>query len=124
MPGGEAELSPLHERGGLSPAGCHRASPGANIRGSAATLIDVTVPSQNGRVRRNGIRIHRSGRLGGRAANQRGSVLGYEVDAFWPDANLIVELDGYAAHSTRRAFQADRERDARLIGAGFSAPSA
>lgn len=48
-------------------------------------------------------------------------MLGYEVDAFWPDANLIVELDGYAAHSTRRAFQADRERDRRLIAAGFRA---
>ena len=183
-----------------------------NIRGSAATLIDVTVRSQNGRVRRNGIRIHRSGRLGADEATtkdgipvttvartlldladvlnnqalkraideaeyqrlfdlnaltatvnnnpgRRGStllkvaadppqltrsefenrflafcvrhelpaprtnriVLGYEVDAFWPDANLIVELDGYAAHSTRRAFQADRERDRRLIAAGFRA---
>lgn len=48
-------------------------------------------------------------------------MLGYEVDAFWPDANLIVELDGYAAHGTRRAFQADRERDRRLIAAGFRA---
>jgi very-short-patch-repair endonuclease len=48
-------------------------------------------------------------------------VPGYEVDAFSPDANLIVEVDGYAAHGTRRAFQADRERDRRLIGAGFRA---
>ena len=48
-------------------------------------------------------------------------VMGYEVDAFWPEANLIVELDGYAAHGTRRAFQADRERDRRLMAAGFRA---
>jgi predicted transcriptional regulator of viral defense system len=33
------------------------------LRQSSAALIDVTVPSRNGRVRRRGIRIHRSGRL-------------------------------------------------------------
>lgn len=46
-------------------------------------------------------------------------VLGYEVDAFWPEAKLAVELDGYAAHGTRKAFQADRERDRRLLSAGY-----
>ena len=33
------------------------------IRQSSASMIDVTVPSQNGRLRRRGIRVHRSGRL-------------------------------------------------------------
>jgi len=33
------------------------------LRGSNSALIDVTVPSQNGRVKRAGIRVHRSGRL-------------------------------------------------------------
>jgi very-short-patch-repair endonuclease len=33
------------------------------IRQSSASMIDVTVPSQNGRIRRRGIRVHRSGRL-------------------------------------------------------------
>jgi len=33
------------------------------VRQSSAGLIDVTVPSRNGRIRRAGIRIHRSGRL-------------------------------------------------------------
>jgi very-short-patch-repair endonuclease len=33
------------------------------IRQSIASMIDVTVPSQNGRIRRRGIRVHRSGRL-------------------------------------------------------------
>jgi hypothetical protein len=181
-----------------------------NLRRSAATRTDVTVPSQNGRVRRDGIRIHRSGRLGvqdvttkdaipvttvartlldladvlprqalKRAIDEseyvrlfdltslvavvnanpgrRGATLlkgarepphltrselenrflalcsrhkipepltnvtlcGYEVDAFWPHANLVVELDGYAAHGTRRAFQSDRKRDRSLVRAGF-----
>jgi hypothetical protein len=33
------------------------------LRQSSSTLVDVTVPSRNGRIRRRGIRIHRSGRL-------------------------------------------------------------
>jgi very-short-patch-repair endonuclease len=41
------------------------------------------------------------------------------VDAFWPQAKLVVELDGYATHGTRRAFQRDRQRDRRLVRAGF-----
>jgi very-short-patch-repair endonuclease len=182
------------------------------IRGSAATVIDVTVPSRAGRLRRSGIRIHRSGRLRAedvttnngipvttvartlldladvlpkqalkRAIDEseylrlfdlisvvavvnanpgrRGATLlksaaeppqltrselenrflrlcarhqipkpltnhtvcGYQVDAFWPRARLVLELDGYAAHGTRRAFQSDRERDRRLVRAGFRA---
>jgi Transcriptional regulator, AbiEi antitoxin/Protein of unknown function (DUF559) len=181
-----------------------------SIRASAATIIDVTVPSRAGRLSRSGIRIHRSGRLGVQevttkdaipvttvartlldladvlpeqalkraideseylrlfdltslvavvSANpgRRGATLlkvaaepphltrseleirfltlcarhsipepqtnqivcGYEVDAFWPEANLVVELDGYAAHGTRRAFQRDLARDRRLVGAGY-----
>ncbi len=50
--------------------------------------------------------------------NQR--IAGYEVDAVWRDKRLIVELDGYAFHSTPRAFESDRERDATLLAAGFS----
>jgi very-short-patch-repair endonuclease len=43
---------------------------------------------------------------------------GYEVDFYWPEANLIVELDGFAAHGTRARFESDRLRDRRLSQAG------
>jgi very-short-patch-repair endonuclease len=46
-------------------------------------------------------------------------ILGYEVDFIWPDQRLIVEIDGYAFHSSRRRFETDRERDAKLHAAGF-----
>ncbi|MDP9134149.1 MAG: DUF559 domain-containing protein [Actinomycetota bacterium] len=44
---------------------------------------------------------------------------GYEVDAVWREAKLIVELDGYATHGTRRGFERDRIRDRRLTTAGW-----
>jgi very-short-patch-repair endonuclease len=46
-------------------------------------------------------------------------VEGFEADAYWPDHQLIVELDGYETHQTRKAFEADRERDAVLLLAGY-----
>jgi very-short-patch-repair endonuclease len=42
----------------------------------------------------------------------------HEVDAWWAAERLVVEVDGYAAHTTRRAFEADRIRDAELQAAG------
>ena len=46
-------------------------------------------------------------------------VEGYEVDAFWPAARLVVELDGWGFHKTRGAFERDRARDAALLVAGY-----
>lgn len=44
---------------------------------------------------------------------------GYEVDAIYPSARLIVELDGRAVHTTRLTFDEDRERDRRLAVQGW-----
>jgi very-short-patch-repair endonuclease len=46
-------------------------------------------------------------------------VEGFEVDFHWPDARLVVELDGFAFHGTREAFERDRARDAALQAAGW-----
>ncbi len=46
-------------------------------------------------------------------------LLDYVVDFLWPEARLVVEVDGRATHGTRRAFQADRDRDGRLSVAGY-----
>ena len=45
-------------------------------------------------------------------------VHGVEVDAYWPQWNLVVELDSYEWHRTRRAFENDRRRDAHLASRG------
>jgi hypothetical protein len=44
---------------------------------------------------------------------------GFEVDAFYADHKLIIELDGYRDHSQPDRFEADRERDARAIELDF-----
>jgi very-short-patch-repair endonuclease len=51
--------------------------------------------------------------------NVGATIGGYEVDFVWPDAYLIVETDGLAAHRTRRAFEDDRKRDRRTLRAGY-----
>jgi very-short-patch-repair endonuclease len=43
----------------------------------------------------------------------------FVVDFLWPSAQLIVEVDGWTAHRTRSAFEADRARDARLKLLGY-----
>ena len=44
---------------------------------------------------------------------------GYEVDFVWKEQKLIVETDGMQAHRTKQAVERDRERDRRLLLAGF-----
>jgi predicted transcriptional regulator of viral defense system len=51
--------------------------------------------------------------------NPNVEVLGKEVDALWPAAKLIVELDSWEFHSHRAAFQRDRARDTRLLVDGY-----
>jgi very-short-patch-repair endonuclease len=43
-----------------------------------------------------------------------------KVDLVWMDGRLVVELDGYADHATRRAFIGDRHRDYELMLSGFT----
>jgi len=43
----------------------------------------------------------------------------FNVDCLWAVQRLIVELDGRAAHGTRRAFEKDRERDRLLQADGW-----
>lgn len=45
---------------------------------------------------------------------------GFLVDFLWPEAKLIVEVDGYGTHGTRHAFEADRHRDQVHVAAGYA----
>jgi very-short-patch-repair endonuclease len=43
----------------------------------------------------------------------------YRVDFLWRFERIVVEVDGFAYHSSRPMFEGDRERDARLAVMGF-----
>lgn len=43
----------------------------------------------------------------------------YTVDFLWSEQRLIVEVDGFATHGTRTAFEDDRARDAQLKLLGY-----
>jgi len=43
-----------------------------------------------------------------------------KVDLVWAAGRLVVELDGYADHGTRRAFMHDRHRDYELALSGYT----
>ena len=43
----------------------------------------------------------------------------YEIDMLWREERLAVEIDGFAFHSTRSAFERDRCRDADLQARGL-----
>ena len=47
-----------------------------------------------------------------------GRAHGVESDFAWPAGALVAEVDGFAFHRTRRAFERDRARDAVLAAAG------
>ena len=43
----------------------------------------------------------------------------FELDFALIDHRVDLEVDGWAHHSSRRAFEADHERDAELAAAGW-----
>jgi very-short-patch-repair endonuclease len=46
-------------------------------------------------------------------------VAGYEVDFLWRNQRLVIEVDGFAFHSSRRDFKRDRRRDSILSMKGL-----
>ncbi len=44
---------------------------------------------------------------------------GHQVDAFWPEHRLVVEVDSWKFHRDRAAFENDRARDATHVAHGY-----
>jgi very-short-patch-repair endonuclease len=44
---------------------------------------------------------------------------GREVDALYPEARLIIEIDSWAFHGDRAAFERDRAKDAQALALGY-----
>jgi|GEM_PF-262061 len=62
-------------------------------------------------------RYLREARLPEPIANQ--ALAGYAVDFLWPEERVVLEIDGFAFHAHRRAFERDRRKDQRLADAGY-----
>jgi very-short-patch-repair endonuclease len=45
---------------------------------------------------------------------------GYELDLAFPACQVAVEVDGWAWHQDRRAFQYDRQRQNSIVLAGWT----
>jgi very-short-patch-repair endonuclease len=63
------------------------------------------------------LRLLRRAGITGFETNAR--IRGYEVDFLWRELNLVVEVDGYDAHSGRWAFERDRVKIAHLQAHGL-----
>lgn len=46
--------------------------------------------------------------------------IGFEVDFTWPRHRVVVEIDGFRFHSSRQAYERDRQRGAALAAAGYT----
>ena len=46
-------------------------------------------------------------------------VLGKELDLYWPEARLGIEVDAFGTHGGRAAFEDDRKVDADLAAANL-----
>jgi hypothetical protein len=90
----------------------------------------LTVPAGRRRVVRDGHRFLRSGleerflvclgAWGIELPETNQLVAGWEVDALWRRQRLVVELDTYATHRDREAFERDRLKQERLEEAGYT----
>ncbi len=43
-----------------------------------------------------------------------------EVDCYWPESRLVVEVDSFRWHSTRPKFEHDSRKGAKLVAAGLA----
>jgi very-short-patch-repair endonuclease len=113
----EARVRRLGRRSQLT--GVLDASPGRKGAAALAALLDREGDPKLTRseAEERTLALVRAARLPRPRVNAR--VGGLEVDLLWREQRLVVEVDGYAYHSSRTAFERDRLRDAELGAAGF-----
>lgn len=94
-------------------------NPGRHAAARATRLLDsLELPSDSrSALEDRFVELCREHRLPRPQLNVR--LLDVEVDAVWPRARLVIELDGFAYHRHRAAFERDRARDAALQAAGY-----
>ena len=93
----------------------HRGAPGSSrLRSLLDSGAALTRSEAEGRF----LDLVRQAQLPEPATNHR--VAGLEVDFFWRRARLVVEVNGFSYHGSAAAFESDRQRDGRLVAAGYT----
>jgi predicted transcriptional regulator of viral defense system len=93
--------------------GCRRGRGRRGLRPLTALLAEYREPPPTrSELERRFLDLCRTAGLPEPAVNV--AVKGFEVDAVWRDPKVVVELDGYAFHRTRDAYERDRFKDAEL----------
>src|SRR4051794_20200536 len=88
---------------------CRRAHGRRGLSPLERVLCDFQpVPEANSELERQLVALCRESGLPRPSVNRM--VEGLEVDALWSNERLVVELDGYAFHKGRAAFERDRAR--------------
>jgi very-short-patch-repair endonuclease len=92
-------------------------SPGRRSAGALRELLERDPALTRSEAEDRLLGLLRAAELAPAAVNAR--VGRYEVDFLWRRERLVVEVDGYAYHATRAAFERDHLRDAELQAAGY-----
>jgi very-short-patch-repair endonuclease len=81
-------------------------------------LLDATPARTRSKPERNLLALIRNARLPEPRVNTR--LHGWEVDFFWPEHRLVVEVDALSTHTSPRDFERDRRKDAELTLRGYT----
>lgn len=95
----------------------HLRNKGRHGSPASRRLLQAAADDTHSEAERLFARLLRQARITGWRANRR--VVGYEVDFVFPDAMLVVEVDGLAFHTDPIAFERDRRKQNALILAGY-----
>lgn len=91
----------------------HQGAPGSRI---VRRLLQADPPLTRSEAEDRLLELIRSASLPDPRTNVK--VEGLEVDCYWPEHGVIVEVDGFAYHGSAAAFERDRSRDRRLTASG------
>lgn len=97
-------------------------SPADHDRATSEAMVKRLIPRDHGDLTRSEAerklkRIIRQAGLPRPETNAR--VAGYEVDFLWRAQRLVVEVDGYATHGHRLAFERDHAKQQALAAANY-----
>lgn len=95
-----------------------RATRGRRGAGRVRRLLDAGAPRRTRSVPERRL-LHAIRQAGLPEPETNVRVRRWEVDFLWREAGLVVEVDGYRTHSSPRAFERDRRKDAELSSLGL-----